>query len=482
MVDLKSIKRPTINLPDFSLSKRPYYTLWYISEKTTYRLDANRKGEAIGRLEVLEEGCESVKDLPSFLEHLLVEATGVGRKIWVMVEDLSSHVLNVPTIQVEGVESDMLSEVLKFEHEALSGESMTGMHLAHTLLKSEDDLNFYWLSYLKQDTFDLIVKKLKKKRCKLAGLIHPGGMPLPLDDHQVSKNWLRLESWGETVFAFHYKKGEVNAFQILHPAVQTDSWQRELDEFSLNAGSVERSESFQNSLANPLPELTSHYSLSNHEDLTTQWLGQWLSILSSKEPDSTPVVKIPPHANQEVMMMVSYGLGALAFCGLLYGWNYYWIEDYKTRTEHLKKIEADITAFNKGIADDKSRQNNLSADIASLKGDLKAIPAVLDALQKRPMEVLEKLALGRPEDLVLEAITVFPEKIVVQGVTLTSELPNHLANYLDNNLKPMGFKIHSPTKVDMVIFEKGGPWKFEMMLEDLGLEGFSKLSQQAAAK
>ena len=261
--------------------------------------------------------------------------------------------------------------------------------------------------------------------------------------------------------------------------MQTDSWQSELDEFTLNAGSVDRSESFQNSMANPLPELTSHYSLSNNEELTTHWLTQWLSIFAAKEPDATPVIKIPPHANQELTLMATYGFGALAFCGLMYGWNYYWIEDYKGKTEVLKKIEADIAAFNKGIADDKTRQNNLSADIGSLKGDLASIPLVLEALQKRPMQVLEKIALGRPEDLVLEAITVFPEKIVVQGVTLTSELPNRLANYLDQNLKPMGFKIHSPTKSDMVIFEKGGPWKFELMLEDLGLEGFSKLSQQA---
>ncbi len=402
MVDLKSIKLPKITVPDISLSNRPYYTLWYISEKYTYRLDANRKGEPLGKLEIIEEGCETLKDLPDFLAQLLDKATILGRKVWILHEMLPTHVLNVPSIQVAGVEPDMLNEVLKFEHEALTGLGMTGTHLAHTLLKSEDDLDFYWLNYLPQEIFEDIVKKLKKKRCKLAGLAHPGGLPLPLDDHQVAKSWLRIESWANAVFAFHFKKGELAAFQIMHPAEQTDSWQTELDEFVLNAGAVDRSESFKNSMANPLPEMKASYSLSDNPDLLTLWLSEWLSILADKDQDAIPLVQIPPHANQEIVLTVSYGFGALAFCAALYGWNYYQISDYNAQTEVLKKLETDITTLNKGISADKTKRNNLTADISSLKGDLKAIPKVLEALQKRPMAILQKLAEGRPEDLVIE--------------------------------------------------------------------------------
>lgn len=477
MVDLKSIKLPKITVPDISLSNRPYYTLWYISEKYTYRLDANRKGEVLGTLETIEEGCESLKELPDFLAQLLDKATILGRKVWLLYEMLPTHVLNVPSIQVAGVEADMLNEVLKFEHEALTGLGMTGTHLEHTLLKSEDDLDFYWLNYLPLEIFEDIVKKLKKKRCKLAGLAHPGGLPLPLDDHQVAKSWLRIESWANAVFAFHFKKGEINAFQIMHPAEQTDSWQTELDEFVLNAGAVDRSESFQNSMSNPLPEMKSSYSLSDNPDLLTLWMGEWLGILADKEQDDIPLVQIPPHANQEIVLTVSYGFGALAFCAALYGWNYYQISDYNAKTEVLKKLEADITALNQGISADKTRRNNLTADISSLKGDLKAIPKVLEALQKRPMAILQKLAEGRPEDLVIEAISVLPEQIVIKGVTRTPELPNHLANYLEKNIVSLGFKVHSPTKVDMVLFDRGGPWQFEIIMQDLGLKGFSNLKE-----
>lgn len=471
-------KLPKITLPDISLSKRPYYTVWYISETNTYRLDTTRKGVAIGALETQEKGCDFVKNLPSFLKDLLEDSTLLGRKVWVLYEGLSTHVLNVPSIQVDGVESDMLGEVLKFEHEALTGESMSSMHLAHTLLKSEDDLNFYWLNYLNLDVFNQVIKTLKKKRCKLMGLAHPGGLPLPLDEHKAVKSWLRVESWANAVFAFHFKKGEINAFQILHPREQTDNWQNELDEFVLNAGDVERGESFQNSMANPLPELSSHYSLTNNEELTQQWLAEWLSILTSKELETAPVIKIPPHANQEVVLMVSYGAGALAFCALLYGWNYYWINDYNEKTDALKQLEAQITALNQGITADKTSRNNLSADITSLNGDLKAIPNVLRALQERPMVILEKLATGRPKDLVLEEIVVEPEMVVIKGVTLTPELPNHLASYLEKHIVSIGFKVHSPTKNDMNIFERGGPWQFVLNLEDLGLEGFSRLAEK----
>ncbi len=470
-IDFKSLK-----IPDLHFGDRPYYSLYFICEKVTYRVDADRAGNIAGELEKIDEGCESVSDLPDLVGLLLEQAEVKGRKIWLMYEMLPAYVLNVPSLQVEGVEPEMLGEVLKFEQEALTGMSMSEMHLAHKLLKSEDDLNFYWLAFLKRDIFDRILKILKKQHCKLAGLLHPGGLPLPLDINHPSKNWLRLESWANNVFAFHYKKGDINGFQIFYPEQQVDDWQDQLDDFLLNSGKVENSEALQYSPVNPLPEMKVNFSLSDNDLLLQQWVQEWFTVLVSKDLEIVPVITIPPHEHQEIVLTVSYAAGALLFCGLMYGWNWYWINDYNSKTERLKKIQSDIAALNAQIKVSKDKRNNLSADIESLKGDLKKIPNVLEALQKRPMMILQQLATGSPRDLVIEGIDVEPDHITISGVSLKPELPNHLANFLDKKMISLGLKVNSPTKTDMVLFERGGPWKFELIVQDLGLEGFSQTS------
>ncbi|MCK5190758.1 MAG: hypothetical protein KAR12_11955, partial [Methylococcales bacterium] len=51
-------------------------------------------------------------------------------------------------------------------------------------------------------------------------------------------------------------------------------------------------------------------------------------------------------------------------------------------------------------------------------------------------------------------------------------LGNILAGNIEAPLAKVGWKVNPPTKKEMNIFDNGGPWSFEMVIEDLGLEGF----------
>ena len=91
--------------------------------------------------------------------------------------------------------------------------------------------------------------------------------------------------------------------------------------------------------------------------------------------------------------------------------------------------------------------------------------------------MLEALAEGRPDNLLLEEISVDKDIVRLRGLTLDSTSANELASFLEKNLSTLGWSVTTPSKTNMDVLTQGGPWEFEIKLLDLGLDGFKKKPQ-----
>ena len=172
--------------------------------------------------------------------------------------------------------------------------------------------------------------------------------------------------------------------------------------------------------------------------------------------------------------MIGGGAAALLLCGSHALWMVYQTNEYTYQFEQLTKADKDLKSYRESLTKSRDKQSALQKQIDKISSNINTIPTALKGLQQRPAQLLQHLSMGSPEDLVTEEFKVEGNKIIVSGVALEANLSNKLAGHIEPELAKVGWKVNPPTKKEMAIFENGGPWTFEMVIEDLGLKGFAK--------
>jgi hypothetical protein len=456
-----------MQLPQFL--KRPPYTLLYITEVKTFRIDTDRKGIIKGELKILEIACEKPGKLPAALEQIIAESEPLGHKVWILYARLDTYELSLPSVQVEGVENEVLEQALQFEYEALTGNSISKSQLAYQFLGTDDDMSHFWINLLASETLSDLMAVLKKNRSGLGGVGHPGGLPLLLSGGNVA-NWLRVECWPTTVFALAKTPERGFSLHILHKE-QNTHWQEEINHWMLETGSVDKSEAIMNNQIEYIPETDENYRLTLDSALIF-WLGQWAQHLIEDEGAGIPLLNKKTGINKELVYMVGSGAGALFLCVSHFTWMLYQTNQYEYEFKQLTRAEKDLKSFRDGMTKNQDELAALKKDIATLGGNVDVIPKALAALKKRPAELLKNLAESSPADIVIEDIKLSDRQLAVTGVSMISGLSNQLASAIDQPLAAIGWKVNSPTKKDMGLFAEGGPWSFEILIDDAGLKGF----------
>jgi Tfp pilus assembly protein PilN len=172
--------------------------------------------------------------------------------------------------------------------------------------------------------------------------------------------------------------------------------------------------------------------------------------------------------------MASGGSVALLICLGHFTWHLYQANYYTFEFEALQKVETAMTAQRKTLSADQDKRDKLKTKIDKLKADSETLPKLIKGLQDRTFRLLEALAKGRPENLLVESIATDKDEIKISGVSLDSTSANELANYLEKNLSTLGWSFVAPAKKNLELMTGGGPWEFEIKLLDLGVEGFNK--------
>ncbi|NOQ37223.1 MAG: hypothetical protein GQ569_15255 [Methylococcaceae bacterium] len=454
--------------------KRPAHTLLYLSAEKLYRLDSDRKGVLKGEIESFDMACESAGSVPVVVEKFLSKTLNpLGKKIWVLYSRLNSYQLSLPSVQVEGVENDILEQALQFEYEALTGETLTKSQLSYQFINEADEMSNYWITLMATETVNRLMDVLKEFKCSFGGLAHAGGLPY-LFSPEDAASWLKLEYWDNSVFALSKTPEAGLSLQIIHPS-QNRHWQDEINGWLTETATVDKSEAWVTGRQlEMLPDIQQTIHLSADEDLTL-WMGLWLQQLVANDSAGIPLLNKKVNVNKELIYMISSGVAALILCGTHAMWMTYKANDYEFQFEELTKEKTNIDSLKKTLTANQDKIKKLKTDIATLGGSVDVIPEAMAALKQRPAMLLKTLANHSPNDLVIEDIKQVEQHLVVSGVTLQAELSNQLASMIDEPLSKMGWQVSSPTKKSLDLFGKdNGPWAFELIIKDLGLKGFIK--------
>ena len=456
-----------MQLPSFS--KRPAHTLLYITEVKTFRIDIDRKGLMVSDVQTIEAKCESAHTLPSAIDNIISQSPALGKTVWILYTSLNTYHLTLPAVQVAGVDESILQQALQFEYEALTGNNLTNSQLAYQFLGTADEISSYWINSIASETLDELIKKLKKASSKLGGLTHPGGFPYLLSGTDDA-SWLRVECWPNAVFALAKNPEQGFSLQIF-PTGEDSDWKEQIDHWMIETGSVDKSEAIMNNQLEYIPAADENYHLTIESALIF-WMGQWAQYLATEETINIPLLNKKTNINMELVYMIGGGVAALLLCGSHALWMVYQTNEAVYQFEQLSKAEKDLKSYRDGLNKNRDKLTELQKQVKKIGSNIDVIPNALKGLQQRPAELLKHLAAGSPDDLVVEEITIDGQHIIVSGVSLQATQGNILAGNIEAPLAKVGWKVNPPTKKEMNVFNNGGPWSFEMVIEDLGLDGF----------
>lgn len=464
-----------MKLPSFS--PRSAHTLLYITPDKTFRIDTDRKGVVIGTLQTIEVTCESAGGLPYCLETIAKQTDKLGRKLWLLYSHLNTYSLSLPSIQVEGVGDEILEQALQFEYEALTGNSAMKSQLAYRFIGEADEMSNYWITVVARETLTKLITQAKKAGCKWGGLMHPGGLPELLSAHE-QPSWLRIETWATEIYALTEKPDTGFSLQVI-PMSNNANWQAELEQWVQDIGRVEQSETIMGFTIEYLSPTDKIYHFNKNEDLLF-WLSLWAKHLAVKFTGDIPLLKEQTKVNMDLVYMLGTGFSALLLCGAHFTWNLYLKNQFEQDYQYIKQVDKEMNDLRKAIIANKEKTAELQKQLDTLGGNISIIPYAIASLQKRPAELLYRLATGSPEDLIIERIRSEQDKVVISGVALQPQLANELTEKIEADLRKVSWLVNPPTKKDMAIFEQGGPWSFEIVLDDEGLQGFAKQPAEKA--
>ena len=237
----KLLKLPALpKLPQFD--KRPAYTLLFITEAKTFRVDTDRKGVILSDVEELTYGCKSTAQLAKTFGKIADHSAPLGRKLWILFLRLPSLVLSLPSMQIQGVDEAMLTQALQFEAEGMTGVSSMDTRVAYRFIKAENEMSDFWLVQIEQLSWDDLQAAVKQRKTKLAGLLHPGGLPSCLHEPQLME-WLRMEAWSTQLLAIHKDESRLSmqAFSF-----ESNFWQTELEQWLQEEGELPAADSLIN--------------------------------------------------------------------------------------------------------------------------------------------------------------------------------------------------------------------------------------------
>jgi Tfp pilus assembly protein PilN len=122
----------------------------------------------------------------------------------------------------------------------------------------------------------------------------------------------------------------------------------------------------------------------------------------------------------------------------------------------------------------RTKRDKLRAECDRLSADLDNCRRVMLSQRLRVARLLAVLAQQDPDQLVLEKITGSGDHVVLYGLSLRTEAVNALAKILNSELGPLGWQVQVPNEKAREMLMGGGPWQFEVHIQDAAPSAASK--------
>jgi hypothetical protein len=352
--------------------------------------------------------------------------------------------------------AEELGNALRFEVETLSGIEIDDIELAYTLAEERSSTETrFWLNVVRRDEFEQFAGMMKVAGVRAFEVGHPAGMiGGELPGSQAD------EIWGSNFFRF---RGNDHRLTDIQRTPEADALANETVSVA-----VKWSEEGEGQTA--MAPLTAHHNLC-HESGIRQWLQQVISRLSSG-PHNVPLIqrqRLSTGLNWRPIAATA--LAGLVFIGCVLHRN--WL---LTQTQALEIQTSQLTELTeRKLMDDAEniklleQQSELEKESLAVGTDLKRIQFFHDFQTGRLPKLLNLLSELRTPELVVQELLPDPKGTVVAGISMNSESAPLLANRLRLLAVPLGWKVSAATQEGEQKMISGGPWAFQILLEDTNL-------------
>ena len=404
--------------------------------------------------------------LGELTEAALDLGTGCGGKVFVLCEDLWTSVLSLPATAIAGLDADALARAIAFEAEPLAGiPALDAVAGFAPLGKTNAGQNF-WTTVIPAYERDRIQAVIKKAGGKLGGILHPGGVPVPL--MADAKVYRRSEIWSQVSISAD-STGKSPRVQIFGAGAgganratnSTSSWRlsavSDITETLLGRPAGANKDATQGTI----------FSLETEKDLQ-RFLAAWAQALVKPQDAGVPLVsaKVFPVSTATLAAAgILLELVVLAGCYFHYVTNTGKIADARKIAVEAKASVDQVTTLNKKADELKAETVKLIAERKRKDDANTALSQDMDLQRTRLATLLTELSAARPDDVVIESIkSEGGGRVLVGGLSLDAAQADELASRLSERVKSLHLEVVPVIKQKAQPVE-GSPWNFVLMVQ-----------------
>jgi cell division protein FtsB len=470
-------------------------TLFFIGRDRLVRADfaAGRRGPPIA----IAQRMRPDSDDPAVTVATLAAAGGarLGR-VFILSVDCWVHTMDLVTSILGGMNDEEMTKLLSFDAEPLSGINAFDAASAMLPVGNNGTEKRFWFSEVSQSTREQFDAAIRQAGGTLAGICHPGGVPMPLTSPVGDKTWRRVEFWPGTVVRAAY-----HGTTLMH--LEVDEGQSPQDKEAIlrawrvktGASEIEEvlfseaqrdSRSSAGATSASLPDDIAELDRAglvlldegNAEQVSLldeialgEWLAHWHRVLTARRP-AAPVIRMerrPMTGGQRRLVAAGLaGVVALACFG-----HFQWVKwalaqtaDEQTRVEAPGKELAQVT---KQAGDLEKEIQKLRDETGKLEANVQQCEKVLEVQRSRLSDLIGRLAKMPQQGWVLRQIGGDAREVTLQGITMHPQRISALSSELSAELHDLGWGVEPPKQTAQNFDQTGGPWKFEVRLRDVAI-------------
>jgi hypothetical protein len=163
------------------------------------------------------------------------------------------------------------------------------------------------------------------------------------------------------------------------------------------------------------------------------------------------------------------GLTALAMCGLHYLWTEKINRQLAAEIVELKRPAEELDRLKKDLETVEKKRAALQAECDRLAADVDQCRRVRSSLRQRVATLLNVLASHASDELLVRKIAAAGGGVVIHGTCLDPQHADALFGGLARALDPLGWRVHLPRKQAQELLVGGGPWQFELHIEEVAV-------------
>ncbi len=387
------------------------------------------------------------------------------RRTFVLTTDAWTHTLELPTSNVAKLPPDELRQMLAFEAEPISGLSAFDAATAFADSGDRDGARSFWVTQIAASARDAMDEAVRAAGGRLAGVLHPGGVPAALAVGASTDSAARVEFWpGAVVRTAMLKSAVVNA--RVDDAGLASDWQSAAEQWRTAAG-VETVETLAADYLAPvaderLIELTDEATLG-------RWLAAWnrcLSAACATVPTIGPPIRpLSPQTRNAVALAIS-----AVVCGVCYGHHTYVETNLAAVTKELEIVQApgiELASLTKKTADAEATLKKQQESTQKLRDASTAAEIVLKMHRTRLAELLRRLAAHHDGSWFVSHIDGNSGLLSLRGSTTDPRNVAALTSTLSREFTTLGWALGPADQSLTVVHEDDGLWNFELRFHDV---------------